>query len=201
MYFYPFGWTTIYIFLTEIYSMPKYFFAILPLSAISDEIIGLQKEIEARFGSVHAQKTPPHITVIPPFNCEEEQLSAFIRKLVLFLNDPSLIDIKIELDNFQRFESRALFVDVAKNEAFEKFCKELKLLFNQQKIIKQRVEKHYFIPHITIANKDIKKRDFKTAWDDFKTREYQRSFELKEIAALELKDGVWIVKERLGILP
>lgn len=102
-----------------------------------------------------------------------------------------MVDSIIELDNFQRFESRTLFVDVAKNEAFEGFCKALKLLFNQQKIIKQRAEKHYFVPHITLANKDITKRDFKKAWEIFKDRVYQRGFTLKEISILELKGGVW----------
>ncbi|MFT5665844.1 MAG: 2'-5' RNA ligase [Vicingaceae bacterium] len=174
--------------------MPKYFFAILPSTIILNEIIDFQKEIEASFGSVHAQKTPPHVTIIPPFHCEEEQLQDFIEKISLFLNDTSIINLKIHLVNFQRFEGRTLFIDIAKNESFEKLCKGLKLLFNQQKIIKQRVEKHFFIPHITIANKDIKKRDFKVAWEDFKARKYQRSFGLESLAVLELIEKKWEVK-------
>ena len=112
----------------------------------------------------------------------------------LFLKEKPIADVTIELNNFQRFESRTLFVDVAKNDRFEKLCKELKLLFSKQKIIKQRIEKHYFIPHITIANKDIKKRDFKVAWEVFKERGYQRSFKLKYLVLLELVVGKWEVK-------
>tara|TARA_R110002111_G_scaffold82660_2_gene130094 strand:- start:213 stop:485 length:273 start_codon:yes stop_codon:yes gene_type:complete len=90
-------------------------------------------------------------------------------------------------------------VDVAKNHSFEAFCKELKLFFNQQKIIKHRVEKHYFIPHITIANKDIKKRDFNTAWEGFKDRRYQRSFKLKRFVVLELVMQQWEIKTEIAV--
>ena len=90
-----------------------------------------------------------------------------------------------------------LFVDVAKNDEFEMLCKELKILFNQQKIIKQRVEKHYFVPHITIANKDIKKRDFKVAWENFKEREYQREFSLKSLVVLKLIEKQWTVMNEI----
>ena len=174
--------------------MHKYFLAILPPDQISNEIVSFQKEIESRFGSVHAQKTPPHITIIPPFECDPEKLTELTSVFALFLKNKPTIDATIELNNFQRFESRALFVDVAKNETFENLCKELKLLFNQQKIIKQRVEKHSFIPHITIANKDIKKRDFKVAWADFKGQGYQRRFKLEHLALLEFVVGKWKVK-------
>ena len=177
--------------------MPKYFLAVLSPLTILEEIIGFQKEIEETFGSIHAQKTPPHITVIPPFDCEEKKLHAFTEKAITFLNDMSIMNIKVELDNFQRFEGRTLFVDVAKNETFEKLCKELKLLFSKQKIIKQRIEKHYFIPHITIANKDIKKRDFKVAWENFKEREYRREFSLKSLVVLKLIEKQWTVMNEI----
>lgn len=179
--------------------MPKYFIAVLPPFSISQEIIEFQKEIELHFGSLHAQKAPPHITLIPPFDCKVEKLKAFKENLISFLTDESFSNLIIQLDNFQRFESRTLFIDVAKSEPFEKFCKDLKLFFNAQKIIKQRSEKHYFVPHITIANKDIKKRDFKLAWEHFKSKKYERSFNFNEICFLELKDQKWEVIEIASI--
>ena len=172
--------------------MPKYFFAILPPTAIEGEIISFQKEIGERFGAVHAQKTPPHITVIPPFHCEKERLNKFAENLKDYYKSNPTPNIHITLENFQKFESRTLFVDVAKNNRFESWCKQLKLLFNQEKIIKQRVEKHFFVPHITIANKDLKKRDFKTAWKELKERKYLRSFELNKLIVLELQSQKWI---------
>ena len=177
--------------------MNKYFLAILPPEKIATEIVAFQKEIEDNFGAIHTQKTPPHITIIPPFECAPEKLSELTSMLALFLKGKATDDMIIELNNFQRFESRTLFVDVAKNDEFEMLCKELKILFNQQKIIKQRVEKHYFVPHITIANKDIKKRDFKVAWENFKEREYRREFSLKSLVVLKLIEKQWTVMNEI----
>jgi 2'-5' RNA ligase len=177
--------------------MPNFLLAILPPNKISNEIVALQKEIEAQFGAVHAQKVPPHITIIPPFEATESQIEDFAETFKVFLAKTVFANIKIHLDNFQRFESRTLFVDVAKNEAFEKLCKEIKLLFHQQKIIKQKMDKHFFVPHITLANKDLKKRSFNACWNLFTNREYQQQFKLYEFSILRQNGKHWKVHESI----
>ena len=171
--------------------------AILPPKHISDQIIGFQKELEVKFGAVHVQKVLPHITVIPPFDCEEQLAKDFIENLKGFL---SSFDKKhlIHLDDFQQFDMKTLIVDVAKNVPFERWCKEIKLFFNSQKIIKQRQEKHFFVPHITIANKDIKKRDLKLAWAEFKARKFQETFLLETLTLLKLEDN-WREKDAIKL--
>jgi 2'-5' RNA ligase len=171
--------------------LPRYFIAILPPTNISHDVLSFQQQIEQEFQAVHAQKVPPHITIIPPFESDKEKLELFIHKLNVFLNEQKEQAIEIQLSGFQHFANRTLFVDVAKNVAFETFCKALKLLFNQQKIIKQRAEKHFFIPHLTIANKDLKKRDFKTAWEYFKKVNYEGSFKLNAISILQHDGEKW----------
>jgi len=175
--------------------MPSYFLAILPPSEISKEIMAFQKEIEESFGAKHAQKVPPHLTVVPPFDASEIQVSTFTRNLQSFLKTEAVNDIELCLDNFQRFESRTLFVDVAENERLEKLCKDIKLLFNQEKIINQRVEKHFFVPHITLANKDLKKRAFNQLWEEYRERKYQRSFIFTEITVLKKEEEMWVVNQ------
>ena len=88
--------------------MNKYFLAILPPEKIATEIVAFQKEIEDNFGAIHTQKTPPHITIIPPFECAPEKLSELTSMLALFLKEKATDDMIIELNNFQRFESRNL---------------------------------------------------------------------------------------------
>lgn len=178
--------------------MPRFMLVILPPKSISEKIIGFQKEIEAEYGAVHAQKVPPHITLIPPFDCEENTAISFFEKLNLFLVD-SDNNHTIYLDNFQQFDLKTLILNLAKNEGFEKWCKNVKLFFNGQKIIKQRVEKHFFVPHITIANKDIKKRDLKLAWTEYKTREFQAKFELNSLTMLVLYESKWIESDVLNL--
>lgn len=176
--------------------MPKYFIAIIPPRIIYQEIVDFQKEIEKDYDAIHAQKAPPHITIIPPFDCIERKVEMLEQSISESFTQNHFKGT-IRLTNFQRFESRTLFVDVEKNESFEKFCKNLKQLFLQQKIIKQREEKHFFVPHITLANKDINKRDFKTLWSVFSKKQYQNSFDLTHLSILELKGNRWFVKKEI----
>lgn len=177
----------------------KYFLAVLPPANISAEILGFQKKLEVKFGAVHAQKVMPHITVIPPFNGTADNINSFHQNLKHYLKNLENKPIQIQLDNFQRFDNRTLFVDVAKNEKFELLCKSIKLLFNAEKIIPQRVEKHFFVPHITIANKDLKKKDFKLAWEMIqKEKKFERNFELEEFSLFKSKDKKWEITQRIS---
>ena len=173
--------------------MSLWLYAILPPPNISTEIIVLQKEIEQRFGAVHAQKVGPHITLIPPFECEKKEKNIFDEKLIELIATSKQRNIKIHLDNFQHFNSKTLFIDVAKNESLLQFRKNMMQLFYNCKLIKQRVEKHYFVPHITLANKDLKKHDFKQAWQELKTKSYQKEFYLETISVLNYHKKKWQV--------
>jgi 2'-5' RNA ligase len=170
---------------------------VVPPKLISEEIIGFQKEIEVKYGAIHAQNVVPHITIIPPFDCEQEKCEEFISSIMQFISSKESI-LEIHLDNFQQFDMKTLIVDIAKNVSFERWCKELKLLFNQHKLIKQRVEKHFFVPHITIANKDIKKSNFKLAWLEFKHREFQAKFKLENLSIL-VKNEKWETFDNLEL--
>lgn len=178
-------------------SKSRFFIAILPPDAILNEVVAFQKEIEKAYGSKHAQNAPPHITIIPPFEATVVEVETLIGVLSKSNLDNNSIDI--HLDGFQNFDHRTLFVDIAKNEALERFCKAVKQLFNQQKIIPQRVEKHFFVPHITIANKDLKKKDFKLALLEFKQRDYQRKFLLNEMVILRFEDRKWELYKKIEL--
>lgn len=178
-------------------SASKYFIAVLPPSEIATEIIAFQKEIEVKYGATHAQKAPPHITLVPPFDAKKEVIMKLIEKVRRLQLEEKVIEIK--LDNFQSFDHRTLFVDVARNEQFEHFCKSIKRLFNEQKIIPQRIEKHFFVPHITLANKDLKKKDFKLAEQVFKEKQFNRSFPLQELAILKFVEKKWKIFEPIKL--
>lgn len=173
--------------------MSKYFLAILPPKHISNEIIEMQKEIAVEYSSTHSLNSPPHITIIPPFECDSDQLENCIMNLPAFFEEGKYSNLEIVLNNFQYFDFRALFIDVDKNDLLFELRREVKILFNKKGIIRGRAEKHDFLPHITIANKFIRKREFKRLWQDFKDKKYSSNFILKEMILLEFKEGKWII--------
>ncbi len=172
--------------------MPKFFLAILPPDFISKEIIQIQKELGSLYLNDHSQKAPPHITIIPPFECDEEKLENFINSLPSFFLQKEYKDMSIQLNNYYFFDSRTLFIDVDRNESLIKLRREIKILFNQNRIIKGIEEKYDFLPHITIANKNINKREFIRLWESFRGRKFQASFTLKEMTLLKFEKDSWI---------
>ncbi len=124
----------------------------------------------------------------------------FLAKEIVQLHQKNPKKMQIQLDDFQQFNSKTLFVDVAKNPTFEAFCKSTKLLFYHLRLVKYKDEKHFFVPHITIANKDLKKTDFKLAWLGFLQRKYQRNFDVLSLHLLVFEDGKWQEQKEISLL-
>ena len=59
-----------------------YFIAIIPPEKIRREIEELKKKISVAFNTKRALNSPPHITLIPPFRTELDNLNSLIQKLV-----------------------------------------------------------------------------------------------------------------------
>lgn len=169
--------------------MQRWFIAILPPSNISNEIISFQEELREQYGFSHALKTPPHLTIIPPFEASINQIDSFSTQL----QDSHLPPFSLILDGFQAFHPRVIFVDVAQNQELRTFTKHVKSLFAAEKIVSNKGEKHSFIPHITIANRDLNNKHFKEIFPLFKTRPYNASFQVSSLYLLlkEKGSGSW----------
>src|ERR1700752_5206321 len=97
-----------------------FFIALLPPKEIREKIMLIQHEVAARFGSSHALKSPPHITLIAPFKCNSEFEQLIVEPLQEFFCYSSPFDI--QLRNFNRFErNRVVFIEVTSNEMLETF--------------------------------------------------------------------------------
>jgi 2'-5' RNA ligase len=135
--------------------MKLFFIALLPDITIQDEVTAFKQLAQQRFESGHALKSPPHVTLIPPFKSNETDFSA----LQDFTNNqPQFV---VELKNFDRFGSRVIFVDVVENQ----------LLWDCQNRLAAFCAHRFdilpdprpFHPHMTVAFKDLKKTVFPTA--------------------------------------
>lgn len=162
-----------------------YFIGILPPEDILTEIEKFKKICMKKFNSKHALRLPAHITLIPPFYSNKQKILSLkhVLKEVLRKTTP------VKLNGFSYFDKRVIYIDVQKN----------KNLFNLKKHIADKVLiKHKvktadsnFIPHITIASKDLTEENFILSREYFKNIEYKRSFKVKNIVIFKLEDSGW----------
>jgi len=102
-----------------------YFYALVPPEDIQNYITRIKMDFKERFESVHALKSPPHITLIPPFRYNSSSEKQLIKTLENFSSGE--IKFKQKLQGFGFFPPRVIFVKVGKSEnlknMFDRFKK------------------------------------------------------------------------------
>jgi 2'-5' RNA ligase len=171
---------------------PLFFIALLPPGDIQREVTDFKKVCARLFKASHALKTPPHLTLIPPFSWPRTRLGELGDALDDFaLGQPSF---EIELKNFSSFPPRVIFVDVVENQQLAVL--QLALFHHLKKSVGLEGERgNRFHPHMTIAHRDLKKYLFPEAWVYFSEMEYERNFTVESLVLLEHLRGRWEVRE------
>jgi 2'-5' RNA ligase len=101
--------------------------------------------------------------------------------------------IHIQLQDFGHFSNRVLYIRVKHNEDLNYIQQETKNHFLQKTghIMKNQISP--FVPHITIANRDLKPSDFMKAWDHFSQITFDEGFKTDQISLLKLSEIKWNV--------
>ncbi|HRN47326.1 MAG TPA: 2'-5' RNA ligase family protein [Niabella sp.] len=178
-----------------------YFIAIIPPQDICDEINVFKNDFKNRFHSQAALKIVPHITLKPPFKLtisKHEELCKWFKEL-----DFSMKPFLQVLDGFGSFETSrrpVVFVKPVMNNSLSQLQQELLHHFtNRFSWIEVRESDRKFKPHITIGYRDLDHRAYIQAWQEYKEKHYNSSFEVNEICLLQHKDGRWWTIERKEI--
>ena len=166
-----------------------YYIATLCPPAIDEKVSEYKQYMQSKYGSRAAQKSPAHLTIVPPFKAEEDMeqlLKDFVEK---YNADFSAFDI--HLKNFDHFNQRVLFVSAVPGEELSNLEKEVNQQFSEafpSIIFRTKPEFH---PHVTIATRDIPEHRFDEIWDYFQQQEMDVSFTASEITVLKLVQGRW----------
>ncbi len=167
-----------------------YFLAIIPPQPIFDEVLQFKQYFATHHNSKAALKSPPHITLHMPFKWQlrkEEQLIDYLNKF-----NPSVADFNISLKNFDCFEPRVIFVDVLENKNLRILQKELsKYVRRNLKIQNADYKDRGFHPHMTVAFRDLKKTEFKVAWEKFNEEKYNADFKCDGFTLLKHNGKHW----------
>lgn len=170
--------------------MSLYLTAILPPAALAEEINDIRKEISEKYNVHAALKPPVHITLYRPVNMEPALEKHLIQLLkpVCHLHQP----FKQDLENFDSFNNKTLFVNCVKQPLLNNLQKDISTVFNKNKIDPLEVKGNTrFHPHITIAYRDVKPEIFVSLWDEFKNRKLKRSFLVDHFSLLKHDGKKW----------
>jgi 2'-5' RNA ligase len=174
---------------------PLWFIAVLPPPEIQEEVTAFKLQAKERFKSKHALKSPPHLTLIPPFRMQEAKLDRLHSFLTEFA--ASRHSFELELSGFDCFAPRVIFVDIAPSEALNDLQAHLKreLLASFELELRMRSGFH---PHMTIAFKDLSRSKFEEAWSFFNRQTYERPFIVNAVFLLKYEDRRWKIHQQFS---
>lgn len=170
-------------------SHPLYFVAIVPPDEIRSQIRAYQEMAAQRFDTHSALRSPPHITLIPPFRLADTQLA----ELSHYLQDFAAVSrpFSIRLSDFAAFPPRVIYVDVLPNAELKSLQQRLEKELQQRFGISAGIRKHPFTPHLTVAFKDLRRSEFPKAWAHFSSLSYQSAFKMDGITLLRHDGRQW----------
>ncbi|MCC6369872.1 MAG: RNA 2',3'-cyclic phosphodiesterase [Bacteroidia bacterium] len=169
-------------------TLKKYFIAIVIPEPIFSEIEAIKQHLRVAHGLKGALRSPAHITLHRPFEWKEEKENVLIEKLSRFsFENP----FEIELKNFDFFEPRVVYVNVQANENLGALHQALKsFAVKELRLFNESNDMRGFHPHITIANRDLKKPKFYELQKEFAEKFFSGSFKCTTFSLLKL-DKVW----------
>ena len=165
-----------------------YFIAIEAPESINEQVLQWKHFMRDRFRCVVALKSPAHITIVSPFWMKVALQPALENTMNQF--SASQTSFPVDLKNFDCFRPRVIFIHVESSALLDSLKSgfENHLLGNDFSI---KRETRGFHPHITIANRDLRKKDFAEAWEHFSRKQYITSFIADGITLLKHNGTIW----------
>lgn len=178
---------------------PLFFIGIQPPHPLEKKIHRIKDGIRQKHGVQGAFRSKAHITLQMPFNLP-------IKKLDTFLNDleKQLIGqnkLKIELNNFGKFEPRVIFIKVDENEELDLLQKSVEQFMKRFQIFNSTHKNNGFTPHITVAFRDLKKPTFHKIWDEVKHMDFKDSFVTDSITIFKHNGESWDIFKEIKFEP
>ena len=141
------------------------------------------------FGCKVALRSPAHITLIPPFRMDPNTENELQDSLDTFSSEWDSFLIKVR--DYSHFGSQVIFLDVIPNEQLSDLHAGLnRFLFDMGRFPLEK-DKKEFHPHITIAGRDLREKDFAPAWEFFKEKKYSADWQVKGIGLLRHNTKFW----------
>jgi 2'-5' RNA ligase len=172
--------------------------ALLPPERVAREIEAIEQYFARTYGSRHALKSPPHLTLQPPFRWPVAQWSPLEERVQQFARGHP--PLALQLSGFGAFAPRVIYVAVAKTPKLEALHRALVAsLSDPLGISDPKAKKRPFNPHITVAHRDLSERAFHQAWPAFRQREWRERFTVSQLTLLAHDGQQWQVSREFPL--
>jgi 2'-5' RNA ligase len=180
-------------------SQQRFFIALLPSEEVQQVVNNIKQKFAEVYNSRAAQKSPPHITLQPPFEWEIEALKKLEQNLTEFSQKQFLVPII--LDNFGAFKPSVIFVNVLKTPELLTIQKSLMEELESSLGIVARLSKNRsFSPHVTVGFRDLNKDNFYRAWKEFKDCKIHFEFIVNKLTLLIHNGKNWEISNEFSLI-
>lgn len=180
-------------------SKSLFFIALLPPTAIQQEVNLIKHYFSEVYNSKAALKSPPHITLQPPFYWEQDRLLELKTVLQEFAQKQA--SISIILRKFAAFPPRVIYIDVINSQELLLLQQELNyLLESALNIVDRAGRKRSFTPHMTVGFKDLTKANFYQAWSEFQVKSFNYQFTASKLTLLQHNGQSWSFNAEFTLL-
>ena len=172
-----------------------YFVAIIPPEPVFTEIHAFKVIARDMFESSRALRSPPHITLLPPFRATTQSLKQCDKLLEQVSNAHHRFGIS--LSGFGAFPPKVVFVLPKLSDALRALQSDVEFEISALLGISRPTRPYH--PHMTVAFKDLRKSMFGTAWNYFSAIDYERNFEVSTIVLLRHYSTGWRVSRQFAL--
>lgn len=171
-----------------------YFVAVIPPEPLREQVTKIKLEFAEKYQSRHGLKSPPHITIIPPFTAPVQNENEIIDLLESYIQDQESFEIKVK--GYGAFKPRVIFLDIEDKSALVAIEKGLADQFNAFTWYERRISK-LFNPHLTLAHRDLSPQMFRKAWNKYKLESYKASFTVNRLYLLKHNGKFWDIHNEI----
>lgn len=172
----------------------RFFVALLPPADVQERVNEVKGVMRDRFSSKAAFRSPPHITVHAPFEWPVSAVSRLQDSLSKFAYQQS--PPSITLDGFSAFAPHVIYINVIKREGLMALQPNLLAhLESDISLVSKQDRRRAYVPHLTVAFRDLKPNMFRKAWSEFQRKEFHADFTASHLSLLAHNGKLWTVKE------
>jgi 2'-5' RNA ligase len=170
----------------------RFFVALLPPAELQSQVTAIKQEVWQTYQSKAALKSPPHITLQPPFLWDEADVERLKQHLAHFAQGHP--PVPVTLSGFGAFPPRVIYVDVVREGNLMTIQPALMdYLAETLGIVDKKSRNRRFAPHMTVAFRDFKPATFRQAWPEFKERAFFGKFMAENLTLLKHDGQKWQV--------